>query len=190
MPLNMVKWKKEQVMVADTMIVVLWSTLSGRILMMNMMSLDVERKRRRILLKRKRLQTKQMMWMIMEKKRKRKMMMMMMETFPSMTSVAGEMMMIRKVKTKKKVRKSKRKTIEEEMKQDNVQNLARNPVHHHTNVQKTTIQILGHRVAILGQVLQQQIQTGTTVTGPGKPGGNGYSQGRYPCWFYTEAYPI
>jgi len=50
--------------------------------------------------------------------------------------------------------------------------------------------VVGHRVASLVQVLLQQIQTGTTITGPGKPGGNGYLQGRYPCWFYTEAFPI
>jgi hypothetical protein len=81
-----------------------------------------------------------------------------METFPSMTSVAGEMMtQAKKVKTKKQariikmkkqVRKVKSRTAKQEMKQENIQSLAQGPVHPHTNVQETTIQILGKCVFI------------------------------------------
>lgn len=65
-----------------------------------------------------------------------------------MTSVVGEMMttQLRKVKIKRQVRRAKRKTVKEEMKQDNVQSLDHGLVHHHTNIQGMTIQILGKGV--------------------------------------------
>jgi hypothetical protein len=74
-----------------------------------------------------------------------------METFPSMTLVAGEMMMtqLKKVKIRKHLRKAKTKIAKEEMKRGSIQNLVHDPVHQHTNVQETTIQILGMCVCII-----------------------------------------
>jgi hypothetical protein len=76
-----------------------------------------------------------------------------METFQSMTSVAGEMMIqVKKVKTKKQarkikimkqVRKVKSRTAKVEMKRENILSLAQGLVRHRTDVQETTIQILG-----------------------------------------------
>jgi hypothetical protein len=81
-----------------------------------------------------------------------------MKTFPSMISVVGEKMKAKKVKTKKQTRTLKTKkqvrnvrsrTAEERMKRENIQSLARGPVHPHTNVQETIIQILGQYVFML-----------------------------------------
>jgi len=82
-----------------------------------------------------------------------------MKTFPSMISVVGETMtqakkiktkkQTRKIKTKKQVRNARSRTAEEEMKQESIQSLARGPVHPHTNVQETIIQILGKGVFIV-----------------------------------------
>lgn len=82
-----------------------------------------------------------------------------MKTFPSMISVVGEKMMkakkvktkkqTRTLKTKKQVRNVRSRTAEERMKRENIQSLARGPVHPHTNVQETIIQILGQCVFIV-----------------------------------------
>jgi len=82
-----------------------------------------------------------------------------MRTFPNMISVVGEMMtqakkiktkkQTRKIKTKKQVRNERSRTAEEEMKQESIQSLARGPVHPHTDVQETIIQILGERVFVV-----------------------------------------
>ena len=82
-----------------------------------------------------------------------------MKTFPSMISVVGETMtqakkiktkkQTRKIKMKKQVRNARSRTAEEEMKQESIQSLAQGPVHPHTNVQETIIQILGKCVFIL-----------------------------------------
>jgi hypothetical protein len=79
-----------------------------------------------------------------------------MKTFPSMISVVGERMsqareiktkkQTRKIKMKKRVRSVRSRIGEEEMIQGNIQSLDRGPVHPHTNVQETIIQILGQCV--------------------------------------------
>jgi hypothetical protein len=77
-----------------------------------------------------------------------------METFPSMTLVAGEMMtQLKKVKIRKHLRKVKTKIAKEEMKRGSIQNLVHDLVHQHTNVQETTIQILGMCACIILVIL-------------------------------------